>query len=398
MPNFTATLRTNFRDVSGLVFSAGRADIVEDPTNPGYAMRWTNKANGLPSIPEIRQYGDPVLFKGVSCTDAYAELRSRQPQIATLGGQKRLKFVKAQKQYLRFDIENQNVSVSDPTYWTGEVIAFQFEPVLNTGKQTILASPAGLVMNRDTFNDIGKAFFHGSGIVVPDLVNPLPAGRWMFKNPGSGAGKMSWSRDGESTSGLSVNDGVNAPLPSYSAFIGKSDEEDPIDEYLDGYLDSMHIWKRRLSPLELDFIWKTIDENGVSYAQEIRAPVVTRVWTDATANPLNTQIDRVRSSSSSALYYKLATVSNNGDPAKRVQIAASVNGFTRPDSQLGGKLFSLYWVEVPGSVPAHPVVVRDTGWSSVFDCLVSRAGHYCAAISRPDGGSVYLHFDVEVTP
>jgi hypothetical protein len=164
---------------------------------------------------------------------------------------------------------------------------------------------------------------------------------------------------------------------------------------LDGILDCIHLWHRQLSPLELDFVWQKLNEDGTSYDALPRADVRLRLWTDLTGVGANGEGNRLRSIMGAEPRYKLATVPNNGAAYVRVQIAAAVDGKVLADSALGGELFTLDWKEYPGLVP---VMDQDAGWSSVFDCQLKHAGHYCAGVRRTGGGTVFLHFDVEVVP
>ena len=77
-----------------------------------------------------------------------------------------------------------------------------------------------------------------------------------------------------------------------------------------------------------------------------------------------------------------------------ITIKATVNGVEgRPDSELGGFLFSTDFVEYPDAVA--PVTTSTPPFSSIQTFTPTMVGHYFLVLFRTNGGAVGLHFDVE---
>lgn len=379
MPNFTATTRLDYRDISGLVASCNRADIEEDILNPGFVRRWRNRAPGLSSLPQIRIPSTPVTYPGGRLGDFVQPVQAVQPILATVLGQRKVLFDRSLQTFMQAEIPT-----SFPAVPAGGTIAFQFEQGADASDNQVIYDDQQFntkIFRRQT-GQWRFAFGASSLTAASDLTN----GRWLASSSGTG---ISSARDRTLDNYSLVGASVFAPVAG-TALLGRSTAGD----YLDGYLDSFHMWARELSPLEQDFLWSTIDEDDVSFAQYPRVRVTARRWTDITGTPGSNQIDRVRNEIAINQYYKLATVTDNGVTPQRIQIAASEDGLVKPDSALMDGPFSLSWVEVPGVAPS---VVQDVGWSSVFDCLINTPGHYTARVFRSGGGAVLLHFDVEVT-
>jgi len=382
MPNFAAKLRADYRDVEGLVLSCGRDDIEEDPSHAGYALRWRNRAAGLKSIPEFRQYGDAVTYVGGKFSDPQQLSLPLQPRIVlTGGGQKRLLFVRASSQFLEC------IAPADLGQADGLLTVFtQFERGVDTTFSQGLFGHSGgkldFVRISVSGNSVANIGFFGTS-----RTGDLPTGTHMVRNDGVSVIR---SQENDAETSAATTETVRFTGGS-KIFVGK----DHFSHYLDGYLDGLHVWSRGLSPLERDFVWNSVNEDGISYAVQSRAVVGTQVWTDVTGDANANQLSRVRSAISVPERFNLVSTAG---AYKRIQIAASIGGLVLPDSALGGNLFTIDWVVVPGNPLEYPQLYQDAGWSAVFDCRLRKSGHYVARIDRTNGGAVYIHFDVDGVP
>ena len=377
MPNFEAQVRTSYRDVAGLVLSCGRQDVVEDPVNPGFVREWINRAPGLPSKPRIRQPGDPAsTYTGARFTNPLQVDQALQPALA---GQ-RVQFDRARSTYLVCSMEG------DAPENLGPLSAgYQFERGADSSdNQAIFASqPSEFHIYR--LNGSGNAQMFVNGFTTS--VGGDHAEGTFLVGPDA-AGDAPWEQDGGLYS-PGLNAGVAAQIVDGSLFyIGA----DSALNHLDGTLDSIHVWAAELSPKTRDLIWQTLDQDGNDYSADLRAPMTVPIWTDLTGEVGIDQFDRLRPQPGFPHRYVKVTLPSS--PAlHRVQVAAAVNGVVLPDSQLGGDLFTHRWVETPGP---FPVLTQDAGWSAVMDFDLKTQGHYTLQVVRANGGSVILHFDVEV--
>jgi len=378
MPNFTATLRQTYRDISGLIVSCGRADIEEDLANPGFIKRWRNRAGGLPSLPSPRVPADVVDYAGGRFGDFTQLDPAHQPELAVVLGQRKVKFNRADETYLQATIPG---DFPYSAHVKGATCAFQYEVGTDPADDQVLYDDGQAGGVRVYRRLVGDAKFK-IGATTNSSTTDLVTGHWLVQSDGTFVKR---TRDVTFQNTTTIGPALFT-IAAGAAFLGRKFTG---GDYLDAMLSSFHIWARQLSPLEQDFMWKTIDEDNVSFATNLYAPVSTERWTDVTGNPGSSQINRLRSDVPQ--FYKLATV--DGGPAFRVQIAASEEGMVKPDVDLVGNLFSLTWTETPGT---PPLVTQDVGWSSVFDCVVRVPGHYTARVFREGGGTVFVHFDVEV--
>ncbi len=82
--------------------------------------------------------------------------------------------------------------------------------------------------------------------------------------------------------------------------------------------------------------------------------------------------------------------------AATVEFRAIVGGVEAPlDTALGGDLFTAAWAEWSGISP--PPIVQTSGQTSVLNVPLtsSNVGHFCLSLTRPNGGGMLIHFDVE---
>ncbi|HMY22113.1 MAG TPA: hypothetical protein PKA58_37565 [Polyangium sp.] len=113
-------------------------------------------------------------------------------------------------------------------------------------------------------------------------------------------------------------------------------------------------------------------------------------WIDASTNDAPSRQNNDPEFLSS--YRKIDTIA--GDVV--VEARATVGGVEAPlDGALGGELFVAVWAEWSGLYP--PAIVHASGQTSVMTFTVTQGhvGHFCLRIRRPNGGIVFLHFDVE---
>ena len=380
MPNFEAQVRLSYRDVAGLVLSCARGDIVEDPNNPGFVREWINRAPGLPSQPAIRQPGDPdPTYLGGRFSNLIQKDQALQPTLATTGGgENRVQFDRARSTFMDTDAITEELSaIVRPL-----ACAYQFEAGGDaSNNQTILdATDSVLVVQRRD----------GSGDAVIDAGGSLTTvggdhadGTFLFT--GLAAGTSVWQLDGGAY-GTGLSTAIQYD-DSEVLLVGR----DPVGNYLDGILDSVHLWACELSPKTLDLIWQSLSQDDVDFSSDPRAVMNNVVWTDVTGDATTDEYDRLRPQTGFPHRYILVDLPT-GPVAQVVQVAAAVNGIPVPDSELGGDLFAYKFAEFPG---ASPVLTQDAGWSSIADFTLNAVGHYTLIVTRDSGGSVVLHFDVQ---
>lgn len=385
MPNFYAEVRINYRSVAGQVFSAGRQDIVEDPTNPGYAKEWINRARGVPSIPQIRYPGDPApTYLGGRWSNASQPVHAIQPALAyTGGGDPMLVFDRSRLTSMFCEQE----SVAFPGSAKLMAMSYQLSKGADaTAPQVVAADFPSQVLEAlrlDPFGDGRFILGASTAAIAGDIVSGIH-----FFTGESGGGSTWTFYNLPYTTGTSSNEQIPA---NSRLWIGA----DPGGiAHLDGTLSSLHMWMGEISPLTRDFILQTLSEDGGDYSAGNRAVMEVVSWTDLTGDLALNQIDRLRPITGYPHLYIKGTVPSSGGPYY-VQVGASVDGIVEPDSALGGDLFTYTVAEYPGALPT---IVQDAGWSAVADIEVTGEGHYTIIVDRPSGGSMVLHYDIEVEP
>ncbi len=381
MANFEAQVRVSHRDVAGLVLSCERSDIIEDINNPGFVKEWINRAPGLPSQPAIRQPGDPApTYLGGRFSNPKQLDQTLQPTLVVAGGNRRVQFDRARSTFLQTELLVANLpNVARPL-----AVGFQFEQRPDgTNNQVIWFDEAVGTFKGSRLNSGGDAEVLQGGASTT-VAGDLPNGTYLFT--GETGGTSLWEQDGGAFGTGSATS--TAIVTGERMFLGR----DTAGNYLDGILDSMYIWACELSPLTQDLIWRTLNADGTDFATDSRPVINLAVWTDVTGDPLLDQYDRLRPQTGFPHRYILVSIPSGG-ALHRVQVAAAVNGIVRPDSELGGDLFTYSFTEFP-VIP--PTVTQDATWSSVIDFDVRNEGHYTLIVTRPSGGSFVLHFDVQV--
>lgn len=390
MPNFTAQVRTSYRDVAGLVLSCDRQDVVEDPLNPGFVREWVNRAPGLPSKPFVRQPGDPApTYLGGRFSNPKNLDQATQPTLALTGpGEKRVQFDRARSTYLVTELIGADFPDAAPPQPIA--LAYQFVKGADASNLQGLIGDSSNVLRAFRRDGAGNAGIVSNGLL--SLVGDHPDGTFLVTGT-IGGGGSDWAQDGASLAPAGTND-VNQIVTGSFLVLGATAPGAVISNFLDGTLDSMHMWFGELSPKTKDLIWQTLNEDGVDYATDLRGPMSVPIWTDLTGDQALDEYDRLRPQT--GFPHRYVKVSLPVTPAlHRVQVACAVDGIVLPDSQLGGDLFTHRWVESPSFIP---VLTQDAGWSAVFDFDLNVEGHYTLQITRTNGGGVILHFDVEVAP
>ncbi len=368
MANFIARVRTSYKDIGGLVLDVDGSGVVEATDNLGFVQRWTNPARGVPG----GKFGNP-----------FQDVAANQPILNTTGAS-RVEFNRASSHYLKIPVQGDPVPADSERF----ALAFKFTQGADVSNNQVIFGDDGAtrqlrLRRREGAGDSEIVHGPGGGVTV---AGDLPNGTYLYN---ANAMSTVWQQDGGAY-GVGVAD-VTLIDPLVQYFLGRG----TAGNYLDGILDSFQVWAKDLSPLERDLAWQTVDP-ATDHATETRAPMIKPVWTDATGNLAAGQVDRLNPQVSAPHRYIRGTLV--GGTPHRVQIGAEIGELTLPDSLLGGDLFTLSWLEIPGSPVVTPVVFQDAGWSSVFDVVVTTTGHYCARIDRPNGGSFLVHFDIEATP
>lgn len=382
MPNFTAQVRTSFRDVAGLVLSCGRQDIIQDPDNPGYAKEWINRAPGLPSIPMIRYPGDAVTYQGARFTNPRQPNQLFQPGITfTGGGDPRLVFDRSAGTHM-FTQACPSIIASALDHFA---FAYQVTPGADvSNNQTMFTDePSNTIKfsRRDAAGD--SAAKHGASTLVVAGDHPSAAMLYTVLNA-----QATWTRYDLAYGGPFGTAITQIPADS-TFFIGGEDGSN----YYDGIMDSLHVWVSKINARTRDFILQTMSEDGGDYAASTRAPMSKPIWRDVTNDVALGQIQRVRPIDGRDFRYILGSLPSA--TPHLVQLAAATDGVARQDSELGGDLFTWEIVEKPASSGAI-LSGQDANWSSVIDLTIDTEGHYCIYVWRTDGGGIYLHFDIEV--
>ena len=317
--------------------------------------------------------GDVYRIRQPAFGNPYQTDPAKQPTVRTVSGRRLLEFRRAAGTEL--EIPAVGGFPTPDSWWSAAVETWKGASVANN--QFLLNIAGYLVMLRRNAGG-NYEVYHASASAVG--AGDHPDGLWLLQSDPIAAEVNYWL---EGVVDLNAAALAFAVLPAALAgYIGSGGGGD----YLDGRIRSMQIWNRPLAPIEVDFAFQTLAADGDDHSIENRAAVAMTVWTDETGD-----YSRVRSQSAARPRFALVTV----DGVARLQIAAAVAGKVRPDSELGGDLFSLSVIEVPGTMT--PAVVQDAGWSAVFDVRLddSYPGHYAFLLSRANGGGVILHFDVE---
>lgn len=291
-----------------------------------------------------------------------------QPVVRTVGGFKVMEFTRSRSHELDLPLAGGGFP---PTWWTVAVDVAKGAD--NANSQAIIEMADLELWRRDGGGDY--AFKHGGALISG--AGDQPDGMWVLESR-PGTTDAAYFLDGASQ----LVGGAVAATHRLADHIGSTGGAN----YFDGQIRGLQVWDRPASPLEVDFAFQSLDADGTDHSVQDRAVMELRQWRDDTG-------DHPRINPQSAAPHRFVVAKYPGTP-RRVQIAAAVDGKVRPDSELGGELFDLSVVEVPGAVP---LVSQDAGWSAVFDVTIEVEGHHAFLLSRENGGGVIVHLDAEDT-
>ncbi len=389
MANFEAQVRTNYRDVAGLVLSCAREDLIEDTNHPNFVKEWVNRAPGLPSKPAIRNPGEPLpTYLGGRFSNPRQVVHDLQPGLGqTVSGEQQCVFERARSSYLVTDFIVDGFPDSIP----GDALACGYQFTVGadaSNNQVMFATDPGTQLVAQRRNGAGDAVI-STGVPNITVSGDHPSGTFLYT--GENGGSALWTQNNTPFGTGSATNPNQIPAAS-RLFIGR----DGTGNYLDGTFDTLNIWAAELSPKTQDFIWQSINRDGTDFSSSSvpRASIENVVWTDATADPTLDQYDRLRPQTGFPHRYLKVVLPDETN--HRIQVAATVDGIVQPDSNLGGDLFTYDWTEFPGPPFIVPLLDPEPGWSAIADFDLSQEGHYTLTVSRPNGGGIILHFDVEI--
>jgi hypothetical protein len=365
----------NLTDGSSGFITSNSADTVYAMLSGGAFDRWDT--------------GDQYVIAAPRFGDAVSPIYYRQPAIRRIDGMWCAQFRGFKNGY--FDIEAGSALVPYPRTWWTMAIEKWNEAGGGASKQALFS------LNNSVDFETGLSWwrrhltvhkvYHGyeiNGAAEQD------DGLWVAQSVSGGNPFLIW-KDGvvDATMSGSANqplintiiDGIIGSLGSFYDVEGGAAHRFGFD----GCIRSMRVWDRNFSPLEIDFIHRSLASDGADYSANDRAALELRIWTDEAGD-----WQRITRQSAASQRFSIATI----DGKARLQVAAEVGSRVLPDSELGGDEFEMAFVEHAGSAPA---VIKETGWSSIADLVIDSdyPGHYALMVSRENGGSVIIHFDVE---
>jgi hypothetical protein len=320
--------------------------------------------------------GDVYLIADPRFGDAYSDADSYQPAVRTIDGLRLLEFSRSLTSRLYVPL----ATAFPPSWWT---VALELWKGSDNSNSQIafemgLVAPFSVRIWRRNAGGF-MAVEHGAGESVSgtdhldgvSLLQGIPADDVDYWHEGV------VTIDGSSPAA----DAVTVAADDKAIWLGRGLS----GLYFDGLIRSVRVWNRPMSSLEIDFAFQSLASDGIDHSIEDRAVVSLQVWTDDTGD-----WSRITNQQAATRRFVMATV----DGKARMQIAASVAGKVRPDSELGGKLFTINFNDFPSAIP---MVIQESGWSAVFDIVLDRdcPGHYSCTITRESGGCVIVHFDVE---
>jgi hypothetical protein len=355
MPNFEVEIRTNQYDINGLVLACPVSSVILNGSN---IIEWTNLAPAVqPGSTDIR-FNNPI-----------QNTTANQPLLINAAGQNYVSFDISGSKYM--DLPRNAGTWTGINEWTVAIAGKKGTD--NTNGQDILSLPNIEVLRRNSSGNI--AYVHG--VTEQAGSGDYTDGASIIVYKGATGGE--WFTNGSSDfTGTCAN--VN---PTTDGTIGRDYTS---GNYADFDMTGIYIWRRALEDSEVDLAFKYIDPL-VDHSKLGWAEIVLTEWKDDTSTPprINPYVGVPQK------YYKVNVPTGT---TKSIQITTSVDGLVKPDSGLGGDLFSHDWIEYPVT---KPITSNPSGWSSIFNIDLLHEGHYTFQILRTDGGIVILHFDVEET-
>lgn len=352
----------NVTDGSNGRITANTATTVTATLANGTDNDWDTNDSYLIAVP---RFGNP-----------YQTTAANRPVVSTVSSVQRATFTRASSHYMMVPLDVTTIPTTD---WT---IAYVMVAGSSTTNQYILDSTNFSIYRQDGSGNKGYRYNSTHQTDTGDM----GSGAWLLVFDTTST--ADFYTDGTTTySGTAAN--IIMPESDTAAlYIGT---DITTTHFFDGALTTLMIWNKKVSPLEIDFAFDTFDPSA-AHAQETYATMSVPAWTDNTTVAAN-DVSRVNPTIHAQPRFVKAVNGSVGTWA-RVQIAGIVDGLVRPDSELGGDLFTLEPVEIPS---VEPWQYQSSGWSSIFDLRVRYEGHYTYKLTRASGGSVFVHFDVENT-
>lgn len=371
MSDFDVSVRRTYRDIKGMAFLGLPNDF---QLENGEITRWFNRATQLQN-----RLGDMV--------EPVAGVR---PTVGANGGANFLRGSGANGSRLDWTVFG-DITGADFKDWT---FGFRFVPGANGGQQRVFQVGNGAAEIFKDYNGANAYGFFASSILLSPGggAGSLAAGAHLLAPDGT---TLDWKRDNVD---LFVDGQIGIGNPSAvpldtdpPGWFGDASTADSMN----GEIVEFVAWARNLSTKEQDFLFQSFNPAGDTSAGVggiVRATVQHRIWNDRTGDLTLRQQDRLNPLPGRQHQYVLATIPS-GESSAIVQIACNSGRTVLPDSDLGGDLYQVSFVEAPTLV--QPPVTQDAGWSSIFDVQFSTPGHYTLLFERPNHGAMYVHLDVE---
>ena len=307
----------------------------------------------------------------------YQDVAAERPAVSVVDGMREADFTAANSSNMKIPAVHQ-FSLSD---WT---IAFDYVTKGAAGAtHFVLGFPNMDVHRQNAAGNYGYMY----NAVNQNGVGDMAAGAWLAMLDTVAPAGALWTDGVLDLAGTAAQVLIAAGDPA--GWIGS---DDGVTNFCDIILRGMQMWRRHLSPLEIDFAYDTISP-AASHSVYARALMKIHPWLDETGT--SPEVSRLNAVEGYPHRYYRATIPTGpaGIPLyRRVQIAAAVDGLVLPDSLLGGDLFDMDCIEYASAGSPH--VFQTAGWSAVFDVKVNAEGHYTFAVYREGGGTVVLHLDV----
>ena len=260
-------------------------------------------------------------------------------------------------------------------------ISFDFKPgVSGAGSEMVVGFPGFNVFQRDPSGDKGFSTVPLSKVYI----GAMDEATWTFRHVSSSQAEL--YRNG---TGLGLGSALYRSILSGdpSGYIGSSDGS---GDFANCSLYGLQMWYRTILENEVDFINKT---------SSVRADRSTRDWAEMSlrdwTDPVGPASEPSRINSTPYASQKFTVANINA--GNLIQISASIKGDFLSDA-LVGSTFALEPIEYPILGRPPKIYNPHLGWSALFEAELYDAGHYTFAMSKADGGRVFLHLDAEDVP
>jgi len=317
--------------------------------------------------------GDNYVITTYRIDDPIQPNASNRPTINIVSGFREAQFDRGSSNFLRIPIDQD--AINDLLTISYEYT--QYDTAAND--QSVLGFPNLKILRTNGSGNFGYKYNVTEQVSVGDMAT----GQWMLIPTSTTTAQMYQNNSSVLSGTFAVVDIASGIAAGY---IGCSDGA---TDFCSCKLRGVQIWNRRLTALERDFVYKTINTT-TEYQVNNLFDMTTPQWRDLRDGALK---QRINPSNFASHRFILGSGLTNDVPL-RIQIACTVGGFLLPDTDLDGNLFGLEIMEAPSGTPA--VISQDTGYSAIFDVLITEEGHYTFFVSRPSGGATILHFDAEI--